>query len=106
MLCGKPEAFRTSDGRAVTHSTCDFSRSPLMQYKHSPAAIALLPLNLTIDHAGARANVGHAAAGFLLCAAAVKATTVIFNLQIKLTSAGNADAHLNVLCICMAADIA
>src|SRR6266550_2589085 len=106
MLFGKPEAFPTSGGIAVTTLFAICLRSLLVQPEHCPSAIALHPFNLRINHAGPRANVGDASTGLSLRSTSVKATAVVFNVQIEHTGLVHRDTHLNVLCICVAADIA
>ncbi|MDX6385793.1 MAG: hypothetical protein QOK48_3366, partial [Blastocatellia bacterium] len=74
--------------------------------KNGSATFAPGPINLGVNHAGARADVGYPATGFLSAGTSIKASTVILNLQIEYTRIRYGDAHLNVLCAGVAADIA
>src|SRR5205807_1527006 len=80
------------------------SRDRSLEREHRSTAVALTPRDFGVDHAGPRANVGHAAAGILFVAA-VKATTVIFDRQFKCVAGRDAGAHLNVPGARVAADV-
>src|SRR5437870_5128796 len=79
-------------------------RSP--QPEQRPATLTPTPLDVGVDHARARANVGNATASFLLCLMCIEAIAIVFNLQLKRTTTLYRRAHLNVGRARVATDVA